>query len=427
MPSATTKNWKNAERCRICGNPNLTEVLGLGEQYLASSFVKTNIGNPLAESTFPLTLMLCDKRANARACGLVQLRETVQRDLLYRDYFYRSATNPMMRDALRELVDETLQHVKSEKGDRVLDIGCNDGTMLGYFPGTLDRFGIDPAENVPRAQLDPSIRIVTDYFSKATARRLAGDGLFKVVTSVAMFYDLDDPHAFVRDAKSILHPEGVWCIQVSYLRDLILNLNFYDICHEHLLYYSLRALVALMEAHDLSVVDASTNPVNGGSLRIFVKHRKPGTAPSPAVTRLLAEEDALGLERAETFEVFKKRVDDLKCEVVAFASREKEAGRLVIGLGASTKGNVLLQYFGMGKNLIPYIADRNPEKVGLRTLGTDIEIISEERAHELRPSSMLVLIWFFKDELLRREAEYLAAGGKLLFPMPSLHVVTKDG
>lgn len=422
-----TMNYKVVDRCRLCGNTDLVEALGLGEQYLASSFVRTNEGHPLASTKFPLTLLLCDRRKNPSACGLAQLRETVERDLMYRDYHYRSATNPMMRDALREIVEGTVRHVTPEPGDRALDIGCNDGTLLTFVPASFQRFGIDPAQNIARPRLDPSIRIVTDYFSKAAATRLAGEGPFKMITSVAMFYDLDDPHGFVHDAKSVLHPEGVWCIQLSYLRDLIVNMNFYDICHEHLLYYSLRSLIYLMEANDLSIVDASTNPVNGGSLRIFIKHRRAGVEPSDAVKALLAEEAAMGLDSRETFAAFRKKIDELKRVVVRVVREEKAAGRPVVGLGASTKGNVLLQYFGIGKELLPYVADRNLDKVGLRTLGTDIEVISEEHARKLGPGCMLVLIWFFKDEILQREQAYLTSGGKLFFPMPQPHIVTKSG
>ncbi len=422
-------NYKRIDVCRLCGSEQLTDVLSLGEQFLASSFVPTNEGNPLAKSRFPLTWTLCDRSKNPDACGLLQLRETVDRDLLYREYFYRSATNPMMRDALKEIADEVQKRVSFQPGDAVMDIGCNDGTMLTFFPPSVGRFGIDPAKNIPALPgLDPAIKIRTDYFSKAVAMEVSG-GIqkFKAITSIAMFYDLNDPHAFVADVKDILHSEGVWCIQLSYLSDIIQNMNFFDICHEHLLYYSLGTLRTLLGMHDLEVVDASTNPVNGGSLRVFVKHRKDGLVVSPNVQGVLDEETAMGLERPETFHAFGKKITDLKNSIVGYLQKEKERGGTVIGLGASTKGNVLLQYFNIGKDLVPYLCDRNPEKTGLRTLGTDIEVISEERMRAMHPSCLLVLIWFFRDELLKREREYLEKGGAMLFPMPSPTLVTKDG
>ena len=422
-------NYTRADRCRLCGNTDLTDVLSLGEQFLASSFVRTNADNPLAATRFSLTLALCDRSKNPAACGLLQLRETVDRDLLYREYFYRSATNPMMREALRDIADEVQKRVIVEPGDAILDIGCNDGTLLSFFPASLRRFGIDPAKNIPALEgLDPSIRIHTDYFSKDSARAVScGIENFKVITCIAMFYDLDDPHTFVADTKDILHPEGVWCIQLSYLRDVIANMNFFDICHEHLLYYSLATLKTLLAMHDLEVIDASTNPVNGGSLRVSVTHKKSGQIVSANVQRILDEETAMGLDRPQTFHAFGKKITDLKNSIVGYLKKEKERGGTVVGLGASTKGNVLLQYFGIGKDLVPYLCDRNPEKTGLRTLGTDIEVISEERMRAMQPSCLLVLIWFFREELLRREREYMEKGGTMLFPMPHPSLVTKDG
>lgn len=421
--------YKRIDRCRLCGNTALTDVLSLGEQFLASSFVRTNTDNPLGATRFPLTWTLCDRSKNQQACGLVQLRETVDRDLLYREYFYRSATNPMMRASLKEIADEVAERASLMPGDAVLDIGSNDGTTLAFFSEALIRIGIDPAKNIaPVPDLDPRIRLYTDYFSCLSVEAASG-GIrqFKAILSIAMFYDLDDPHAFVRDVKNILHPDGVWCIQLSYLRDVIRNMNFFDICHEHLLYYSLATLRMLLAMHDLDIVDASTNQVNGGSLRVFAAHRASGRVVSPNVQKIIDEEKALGFDQPETFRAFGRKISDLKGAVVGYLRKERERGGIVIGLGASTKGNVLLQYFGIGKDLVPYLCDRNPEKVGLRTLGTDIEVISEERMRAMRPSCLLVLIWFFREELLKREQEYLNKGGVMLFPMPHPALVTKDG
>jgi len=413
--------YKNISECRICGDRELKEVLDLGEQFLSSSFVKSNDEvDEFSKTRVPLTLLLCN------TCGLVQLRETVDRDLMYRSYFYRSETNPMMRDALQDVVKDIFARANFVSGDSVLDIGCNDGTMLTYYPDTLKRVGIDPAQNIDRSSLDASITVVEDYFS-AEKTRAAGGAPYKAISSIAMFYDLDDPNSFVSDIKSVLAPGGIWCVQLSYLATTIATLNFYDICHEHLLYYSLRTLNYLMERNGLKIVDASLNEVNGGSLRIFVVHADDPRQVSSALRKLQDTEMALGLSEMVTYERFGAEILRLKQTVVEFIRREREAGGLVIGLGASTKGNVLLQYFGITKDMVPAISERNPEKVGLRTLGTDIELISEEAARALQPSAMLVLIWFFKDELLKREAGYLERGGKLLFPMPYPHVVTQGG
>ncbi len=246
-----------------------------------------------------------------------------------------------------------------------------------------------------------------------------------------MFYDLPDPNSFVADVKAILAPDGVWCIQLSYLPLMLTNMNFYDICHEHLSYYSLDALQHLMARNGLVVFDASTNAVNGGSLRAFVTHAERGEALQASgrknLDKLAATETELKLKDAQTYRDYFERIKDLSRRVTQYMERDRKAGGKVFGLGASTKGNVLLQLFGITKETMPYISERNPDKVGLRTLGTDFELISEERARSLGPSTMLVLPWYFKTEIVKRERAYLEQGGKLLFPMPHAHVVSKDG
>jgi hypothetical protein len=214
---------------------------------------------------------------------------------------------------------------------------------------------------------------------------------------------------------------------VSYLPTTLENLNFFDVFHEHLYYFTLTTLSKLMERHGLRVYDATLNDVNGGSMRAFVTHAENNPAPSASMTRLLERERAERLDEPETYHKFFQKACALRDQVNDYLRQEAARGKTVIGLGASTKGNVLLQFFGITKERMPYISERNPEKVGLRTLGTDFELISEERARELDPGCMLVLIWFFKQELLRREQPYLERGGKLLFPMPYCHVISKEG
>lgn len=419
-------NFFNIKKCRICGNPDLTAVLSLGQQYLASSFVKNNSLNT-SRIKIPLTLMLCDKKRNNSACGFVQLKETVNRDLLYKDYFYRSAVNPLMRQALREIVYDISKRIKFKKGDCILDIGCNDGTMLTYFPKKAVRLGIDPAINIDRSSLDKSIVVATDYFSREKALKLSHGSFFKCITSIAMFYDFDNPNDFVSKIKSILAPDGIWCIQLSYLPASLRSLNFYDICHEHLGYYSLNTLINLMKRHSLYVFDASVNNVNGGSLRVFIAHNNTNKTVSVNLDKLLLSEKKLNLHNVKTYDDFSRRINNLKKVTRDFIYSENNNRGLSIGLGASTKGNVLLQYFGINKKMLPYISERNTEKVGLKTLGTDIELISEEKARLLNPKAMVVLIWFFKEEIIKRERIYLKNGGKLFFPMPYPHIITKDG
>jgi hypothetical protein len=422
-----TKHFKNIVQCRICGSEDLTEVISIEEQHLSPMFVKTNKDNHLAGLLVRQTLVLCDKSKNSKNCGLLQLKETVKPDLLYKQYFYRSAVSDTMRKDLREVVDDVTSRVDLNSGDVVLDTGANDCTMLSYFDSSLSRIGVEPAENIDWGHVDDSIEIVNDYFSwEAVESTLAGRKV-KAFTSCAMFYDLDDPNSFVSSVKRCLDKDGIWCIQLSYLPLMLENINFYDICNEHLEYYSLQVLETLMNMNGLKIVDASLNNVNGGSARVFIKHIDNSSQQTDQLKLLLEKELDLDLFNPQVYIDFYDKIKDLRDRIKNSMLSEIEKGELVLGLGASTKGNMLLQLFGIDNTMLPYISERNPDKVGLKTLGTDIELISEEKARELKPSCMLVLPWYFKDEIVEREQSYIQAGGKLMFPMPYPHIVTKDG
>lgn len=414
MGDIAMKHYSLIATCRVCHSRKLVPVVHIKPQFIASTFVKTNKNNPKSKIKIPMTALLCSK------CGLVQLKETVEPDLLYAQYFYRSHVTKTMSRDLKTVVGDALSRVSVKSGDAVLDIGCNDGTMISMFPDSLKRVGIDPAKNIDWSHLDKSITVVNDYFPCEALKKYR----FKAITSTAMFYDLNDPNKAVRDIKEILADDGVLCIQVSYLYDTIRDMNFYDFCHEHLEYYSLKSIMYLMEQNGMSVFDASTNAVNGGSLRILVAKKEAKRPVSDSVQYLLLRERALHLEDPETYHIFEKLISYTTTRVREYIGRQKG---LTIGLGASTKGNVLLQMCGITKKTLPYISERNPEKVGLRTLGDDIELISEERARSLNPSCVFVIPWNFKAEIVDREREYLEKGGKFLFIMPYPYVLTRDG
>ena len=411
--------YKNLDNCRVCNSLDLEEVITIEDQYLSPTFVESNKSNPLTEIKVPHTLLLCND------CSLLQLKETVEQDLLYKQYFYRSAVSDMMRKDLLEVVNEVLTCVNIEKEDYVVDIGANDCTMISFFPETLNRCAIEPAENIDWSGVSSDIRIANDYFSDVSLANVVGENKVKIFTSCAMFYDLDDPNSFVTTIKNSLHQDGVFCIQLSYVVAMLRNLNFYDICNEHLEYYSLTTLENLMQKNGLEIFDAKENAVNGGSVRVMVAHK--GQRQRTAYfNALLQKEGTLSLDKRETYMAFHDKILDIKNKVNKIINNEIDSGNLVLGLGASTKGNMLLQTFGIGKERLPFISERNPEKVGLRTLGTDIELISEKHARNLKPSCMLVLPWYFKTEIIKRESAYIKNGGSLLFPMPYPHVVVGD-
>ena len=415
------KHYKNITECRVCYSKSLTEVLRIDEQHLSPTFVSSNRNNVLSKIKVPQTLVLC------RSCDLLQLKETVNPDLLYTNYFYRTSINDTMKKDLRGVVNSCLESVELKDNDFVVDIGANDCTMLSYFPENLKRIGVEPAENIDWSHIDSSITIVNDYFSKSSLDRVLSNKKVKIITACAMFYDIDKPNDFVADVKEVLHLDGIWCIQLSYLPLMLGNMNFYDICNEHLEYYSLHTLQYLMQKNGLSIFHAEKNNVNGGSIKVFITHSEKNIDTSKEFDNLYEEENKLNLHKVDTYLVFKDKMGDLKNKISGYVKNEIKSGNLVIGLGASTKGNMLLQFFGINKEMLSYISERNPSKVGLRTLGTDIELVSEEYARKLNPSCMLVLPWYFKDEIVDREKEYIQSGGKLLFPMPYAHVVHKGG
>jgi len=425
---STNNKISYLESCKICGNKKLKKVLKLNEQYISATFVKSNVGNDLKKIKTHLNLSLCVQDGNLNNCGHLQLNEIINPDILYRNYFYRSSTNDTMKKDLKNVVDSVLEIVRPVPNDIIVDIGSNDCTLLNYYQKELKLVGFEPAKNIKFIDEGKNIKIFANYFNAHNFVENF-DKKAKIITSCAMFYDLHDPKKFVNDIKSILDEDGIWCVQVSYLLLMVKNLNFYDICHEHLSYYSIYSFEKLMGQFDLKVFYAETNHVNGGSIRFYVckshckKYEK--KEYQNQLSKLREDEGKYHLNQVSTFLNFQKKIDELKYKINSYIDNVLKEKGTVIALGASTKGNILLQHFGLEKNKIPFISERNQAKVGLRCLGTDIELISEERARNLKPEVMLVLPWYFKEEIIIREKEYLEEGGKLMFPMPYPHIVTK--
>lgn len=411
---------KTRSTCRVCDG-SLESIMSLGEQYV-SNFVDPDESDGLKAD---LDLVLC------RGCGLLQLRDTVPPEALYRNYWYRSGTNASMRNALAEIATETAYLAHLAEGDAVLDIGSNDGTLLAaYPPEGLFKIGFDPSRNLAEYSMKVADKVVVDFFNADSYFETPElrDRRPKAVTTIAMFYDLEDPNAFVADIKSVMHEDGVWVVQMSYL-PLMLSQNAFDnICHEHLEYYSLQSLEALLDRHDFEVVDMQLNDVNGGSLRVYIRNRGANEdAFGDATYRGLAQErvrafrqreDEMRLGDLETYQEFAQRVERVKADVVGFVQQQVAAGRKVYVYGASTKGNTLLQYFGLDSTLITAAAERNPGKWGKVTVGSRIPIVSEEDARAANPDHFLVLPWHFMAEFEQRERQFLVSGGRFIVPLP---------
>jgi SAM-dependent methyltransferase len=413
------------QTCRLCGSRSLTPIVDLGEQLLASTFASETNRDRIPTRKVPLELVRCNPELDEAACGLVQLRHSFPPDIMYSEYWYLSGVNQTMRDALAQIAARTHDFVELAAGDIVIDIGCNDGTLLNsYRPAGLDRIGFDPAQNFTDTK-DEFLRVPT-YFNAASYRLARGERKAKVVTSIAMFYDLEDPNRFTAEIAEILDDKGVWILQMADLPNMLRFNMFDNICHEHLCYYHLAPLETLFRRHGLKVVDVEINFVNGSSYRIYIR-KQHGPAPTreaqARIAKLRFDEFNLALDTDAPYERFKGNIEKNKHDLVAFLGRMKQQGKKVLVYGASTKGNVLLQYCGIDPSLVEFAADRNPRKWGCKTLGSNLPIISEDDARAMQPDYFLVLPYHFLDEMLVRERAFIERGGKFIVPVPSVKLV----
>jgi len=416
---------KSRDSCRVCGSKNLTSILNLGDQYLANYTSKSDDVVPFKEK-IPLELIRCDKTIDPTSCGLVQLRHTTPPNLMYDRYFYRSGINQTMPKNLNQIVTQAISKIQLDSNDFVIDIGCNDGTLLqNYKKLQVKSIGFDPAKNMAQFSKQSGATIITEFFSYKTFIKNFGNEKAKIITSIAMFYDLENPNDFVEDISKILHPDGIWVLELSYL-PLMLSQNAFDtIVHEHLEYYHLEVIEFLLSKFNLKVVDVQLNDVNGGSFRIFVQHKNKdiNSTSLKRIEELCDNEKNLGLDSNFPFDSFIKRINHEKNILIKFIANEIFNGKIIHGYGASTKGNTLLQFYNLDEKSIKFIADRNPDKWGRRTIGTNIPIVSEEESHSMQPDYFLVLPWHFQKEFQEREKIYLKNGGKLIIPLPKFKII----
>ncbi len=414
------------ETCRVCGSTTLTKVVDLGEQHLQGSFIGAD-GKMPPMRKIETSLVRCNPMRDERACGLLQATVSVPPTILYTDYWYRSGTNRTMTDHLRDIVDEVVEMV-GKPAARVLDIGCNDGTLLRHYPADYVRYGVDPSDAAKSVSSD--VKVVNGLFPSEQLTRLAQGEKFDAITSIAMFYDLEDPTAFARAVKEQLDQGGIWCFEVSYM-PVMLQHNSYDtICHEHLEYYSFAVLECILRQVSMKVVRVSLNDCNGGSIRVHATHSDnfliDGIASSEATIRELRQQEFdLRLDTDDPYLNFQNAIERHKTELPALLRRLKTAGKKIHVYGASTKGNTILQTCGIDNSLVECASERNPKKFGARTLGTNIKIVSEEESRSRHPDYYLVLPWHFKEEFLNREREMLEAGVGFIFPLPQIEIVTR--
>jgi len=409
--------------CRVCGSSALTPVIDLGEQYLQGAFLKQGQEEPSLRK-IGLRLMRCNPALDENACGLLQMECSVPPEILYSSYWYRSGTNRTMTEHLQGIA-ETATSILRKTDGLVLDIGCNDGTLLRFYPTSFRKYGIDPSDIVKGVEDD--IEIIQDLFPSPELRARLDGARFDIVTSIAMFYDLEDPVGFAREVSYLLSEEGIWIFEMSYM-PLMLKMNSYDtICHEHLEYYSLAVIEFILRKAGLKLFKAEINAINGGSLRCYVTHIDSflyqNTDWLKEIRTIRQKEFDEELDTDKPYQNFQERINIHKDMLMKLLTNLKEEGKTIHIYGASTKGNTILQWCGINHRLIDFAADRNPDKHGAMTLGTNIPIIGEKESREMCPDYYLVLPWHFKEEFLQREKAMISRGTKMIFPLPEIEII----
>lgn len=396
---------KRYDHCRLCGGGPIKTIFSLGEQYVNNFVLEEEIGKGVLA---PLEICHCSR------CDLTQLRHTAPQELLYSGfYWYRSGVTDTMKSALKDIVEEIYKEKDLGPTSLFFDIGANDGTMLSFCRKNETKVGCEPATNLQPLLAKVADISINEFWSAGAFNRAMGDDHRKcdVITAIGMFYDLDEPMKFVQDISDVLAEDGIFVAQLMTLDPMIRKNDLGNLCHEHIEFYSYRSLVYMYEACGLEIYRIDENDINGGSYRIWARKYKHGSityAENASVADLIA---------------FKDRIDGIKDEVVKFIRDEQANGKTTHIYGASTKGNVILQYFGITPDLCPYASERSPEKFGRYTVGTWIPIVSEEESKSLKPDYYLVLPWAFFDEMHARESEWRAQGGQFIVPFPTMRVV----
>ena len=400
--------------CRNCGKKNLIKLFTLGNQYFTGKFIK--YGDKVKKA--PINLSICKK------CKLVQLKDRYNLKYMYGpDYGYRTGINKTMSLHVKKITKILSKKVNLKKNDFVLDIASNDGTLLNYYSRNIKTFGIDPVLDKYKLYYKNIDYKKNDFFNK-NAIKSKTKNKFKIITALSVFYDLNNPNKFLKDVHDILDENGLFLLEFADLASLI-KLNMFDtICHEHAEYYSTKVLTKMFEKNDLRLLQINKNDINGASKQFLLsKKNSKFKSNNKNIINILKEEKLLKLDDPKMYSKFFTKIKKIGKELKIFLDRQIKKNKVVHGYGASTKGNTLLQFFKIGQRQISFISDRNPDKYGLKTPGTNITIISEKKSRSLKPDFYLVLPWHFKKEILKREIKIRKKGTRFIFPLPKLTII----
>ena len=408
---------KKIEQCRVCGNTNLIEVLDVGVQTLTGVFPRSRDEKITAG---PLKLVKC--LGSIEACGLLQLQHSYDLREMYGDnYGYRSGINPSMVAHLHGKITKILAEIHPTTGCLIIDIGSNDSTTLQAYPqGKYTLVGIDPTGVKFRKYYPDHIQLIPDFFSRAKVIELFGDKKAEIITSFSMFYDLEDPLAFMREIEAVLSDNGVWVFEQSYMPTMLARNSYDTVCHEHLEYYDLKQITWMAARVGLKVIDVELNEVNGGSFSVVAAKQSSSRIQSNNVKAIMDEEIKLKLDTLQPYRDFESRVKQCRMGLLNFLQEAKREGKTVVGLGASTKGNVILQYCGITEQQIKAVGEVNLDKYGAFTPGTLIPIVPQDQLLSSRPDYLLVLPWHFR-AFFEQSPKF--HGINLVFPLPQVEIV----
>ena len=408
--------YKEILKCRISGSSNLITVLSLGRQYLTGVFPKTKT-EQITQG--PLDLVWCPES------GLLQMKQSYSLDEMYgENYGYRSGLNASMVRHLSNKIHTLERIVNLNDDDLVIDIGSNDATSLKAYTGKHQKVGIDPTGLKFREFYTDEISLIPTFFSATAFNKDFPNKRAKIITSIAMFYDLENPVNFVEDIEQCLADDGIWHFEQSYMPSMLRTNSYDTICHEHLEFYSFKVVNNLLERCNMRVMDVQMNTINGGSFAVTAcKKNAKYISNMPIINWMIRQENDMGLDTPKPYREFEERVFKHRKNLTDLIEALVADGKKIFGYGASTKGNVLLQFCNLTSKQIPFIAEVNEEKFGRFTPGTHIPIISEKEAKDMKPDYFLVLPWHFKHSILERESSYIEQGGKFIFPLPEIEIV----
>ncbi len=403
------------KNCKNCRSPNLSKLFSLGKLNFTGKFPKSKFTNIKKAN---LDLIFCNK------CSLVQLGDSYNLKYLYGpDYGYRTGINKTMTDHMHNIQKSASKKVNLKKNDFVLDIASNDGTLLNFYDKGVVTVGIDPLVNKYIKNYKNVNHKISDFFSYRKSKKAIKNNKFKVITALSVFYDAENPNQFLEDVSKLLSDDGVFILEHADLLSIIKLKMFDTICHEHLYYYSTKLIIEMCFKNNMRVFDLKKNNINGGSTQYFIcKKNSKFKSNIKKIKNVLSQEKSFGLEKKNTYKKFFEEINNIKIKLLNLINSINSKKMVIHGYGASTKGNVLLLYFGINKNQIPFIADRNPMKFNHYTPGTKIKIISEKKSRNAFPDYYLVLPWHFKKEILKREVKIRKKGCKFIFPLPKLRI-----